>query len=362
MREIFIAIFVIVRSYVAQLMPGGRRAIMAEVLALRTQLIVMKRNSKASPRLTLLYRFILGLCAGFISKHRLGRTFIAIKPATVLKFHRFLVKRKYSALFGSKSNKKIGRPPISPEICQLIIQIKRQNPRFGCPQIAALVTDRTGISVGVETVRRILKRNGNETDGGGPSWLTFLGHQKDSLWSIDLFRVESIVLQTHWVCVVMDQYSRKIIGFAATRGAVTGANLCYMFNRIAATSKQYPRRLSRDNDPLFRYYQWIVNLDMMDVDVVRSIPFTPTSHPFVERLIGTVRREFTDEILFWNTDDLEKKLSEYQRYFNEARVHQGICGSRPSSKYDNSDPKSSRPGELSWQQHCRGLFHVPMAA
>ena len=46
-----------------------------------------------------------------------------------------------------------------------------------------------------------------------PSWLTFLGQMKDSLWSLDLFRCESILLQTHWVLVVMDQFTRRIIGF-----------------------------------------------------------------------------------------------------------------------------------------------------
>ena len=160
----------------------------------------------------------------------------------------------------------------------------------------------------------------------------------------------------------MDQYSRKIIGIAVNRGQVTGANLCYMFNRIVGSSQHYPYRLSRDNDPLFRYHQWIVNLDVMGIDVVKSIPFTPTSHPFVERLIGTIRREFTDEILFWNADDLEKKLSEYQRYFNEVRVHQGIDGSRPNSKYENSEPIYARPEELSWRSYCRGLYRVPIAA
>ena len=120
--------------------------------------------------------------------------------------------------------------------------------------------------------------------------------------------------------------------------------------------------MSGDNDPLSRYHQWIVNLDIMDIDMVKSIPFTPTSDPFVEMLIGTIRREFTDEILFWNADDLEKKLGEYQRYFNEVRVHQGIGGSRPSSKYENSEPRYARPADLSWRAYCRGLYRVPMAA
>ena len=60
----------------------------------------------------------------------------------------------------------------------------------------------------------------------GPSWLTFLGHTKDSLWSIDLFRCESALLRSHWVLVVMDQYTRRIVGFGVHAGIVDGRALC----------------------------------------------------------------------------------------------------------------------------------------
>jgi len=67
-------------------------------------------------------------------------------------------------------------------------------------------------------------------DGGGPSWLTFIGHTKDSLWSADLLLCESILLKSHWVLVVMDQYTRRIIGFGVNAGDVDGKTLCKMFN------------------------------------------------------------------------------------------------------------------------------------
>lgn len=245
----------------------------------------------------------------------LGTYVIGVRPSTILKFHRYLVRRKYSRLFGTKTKGRIGRPEIPEEIRKLVIEIKLQNPRFGCPQIASIVKDRVGLLIGIETVRRILRRHLPPHNGDGPSWLTFLAQQRDSLWSTDLFRVESITLQTHWVMVTMDQFSRKIIGIRVTKGSVTGANLCYMFNQIVSESCAKPKRLSHDNDPLFHYHQWLVNLDMLEIDSVRSIPYTPTSHPFVERLIGTIRREFTDHILFWNQNDLEKKLTEYAMYF-----------------------------------------------
>ena len=59
-----------------------------------------------------------------------------------------------------------------------------------------------------------------------------------------------------------------------------------------------PKYLRSDHDPLFTYHQWAANLRILDIDEVKSIPYTPCSHPFIERLIGTVRRDFPDQTLF----------------------------------------------------------------
>jgi putative transposase len=75
-------------------------------------------------------------------------------------------------------------------------------------------------------VRRILAaRYQPKPDAAGPSWLTVLGHAKDSLWSLDLFRCESAILRTHWVLVVMDQWTRRIVGFGVHCGVVDGVAL-----------------------------------------------------------------------------------------------------------------------------------------
>ena len=100
---------------------------------------------------------------------------------------------------------------------------------------------------------------------GGPSWLTFLGHAKDSLWSIDLFRCESAILRSHWVLVVMDQYTRRIVGFGIHAGTVDGRALCRMFNH-AIRGLSRPTRLSSDHDPLYRFHQWRANLRVLAGD------------------------------------------------------------------------------------------------
>ena len=213
-----------------------------------------------------------------------------------------------------------------------------------------------------DVVRRVLARHYRpQPGGGGPSWLTFIGHMKDSLWSVDLFRCESITLRAHWVLVVMDQFTRRIIGFAIHAGAVDGIALCQMFNH-ATTKQGVPSYLSSDNDPLFEFHRWKANLRILEVDEVKTVPFTPTSHPFVERLIGTIRRDFLDHVLFWNSVDLESKLSAFRNYYNPERVHSGIGGATP---FEIGGRPRVQPADLNsfrWKTHCRGLYHLPEAA
>ena len=90
--------------------------------------------------------------------------------------------------------------------------------------------------------------------------------------------------------VIMDQFSRRIVGFAVHAGTLDGPTICRMFNRIVSGSGA-PQYLSSDNDPLFLFHQWNANLRILDVTEVKTVPYVPLSHPFVERLIGTVRRE-----------------------------------------------------------------------
>jgi putative transposase len=205
--------------------------------------------------------------------------------------------------------------------------MKQRNPTWGCPRIAQQIAWAFDIPIDKDVVRRILARHYRPgPDAGGPSWLTFLGHLKDSLWSVDLFRCESATLRTHWVLVVMDQYTRRIIGFGVQAGTVDGVALCRMFNRAIRGQRWMPKYLSSDHDPLYRFGQWQANLRILEVTEIKTVPYVPLSHPFVERLIGTLRRECLDRTLFWTTADLESKLLDFKTYFNHHRTHSARAG------------------------------------
>ncbi|HEY2483883.1 MAG TPA: hypothetical protein VGI36_01980, partial [Candidatus Binataceae bacterium] len=155
-------------------------------------------------------------------------------------------------------------------------------------------------------VRRILIQHYRPLPGGdGPSWLTVIAHAKDSLWSVDLFRCELILLESFWVMVVMDVFSRRITGFGVAAANLDGPAVCRMFNRAIA-KQTLPRYLSSDHDPLFSFHRWLANLRVLDVGEINTLACTPRSHAFVERLIGTVRRECLDQTLFWTRSDLER--------------------------------------------------------
>src|SRR5665811_407672 len=277
-------------------------------------------------------RLTLGFCALFVSRERLNKMAVILKPSTLLYFHEALVKRKYYLLYNSVKRHCPGPKGPSKEMIDAVVEMKRRNPRFGCRKIAEQISSAFGIEINKDVVRRILIRHYRSVPGGdGPSWLTVIGHAKDSLWSVDFLRCESILLKSYWIMIVMDVFTRRIIGFGVAPADLDGPVVCRMFNRAIAKQTP-PKYLSSDNDPLFRFHRWRANLRILKVDEIKTIPCTPASHPFVERLIGTVRREDLDRIWFWNQSALERKLEDYKVFYNQYRCHTGLTGVTPAQR------------------------------
>lgn len=341
--------------------PGGARSVVAESVLVKHQLLILNRSRKRSPNLRPSDRMVAGLCAVFIRPGRLIRSAIVFKPSTLLRLHRALIQRKYRRLFSSNRPMKPGPKGPSQDVIAAVVDMKQRNPSWGCPRIAQQMTLAFGLPIDRDVVRRILAaRYQPKPDSAGPSWLTVLGHAKDSLWSVDLFRCESAVLNTYWVLVVMDHWTRRIVGFSAHRGVVDGVARCRMFNH-ATCGQSPPTYLSADHDPLYRCHQWQANLRILNIREIKTVPYVPRSHSVVERLIGTVRRECVDRMLFWTAADLERTLLEFQQYDNEHRTHAGRAGRPPAPSLDTADARASLRA-YRWQPHCHGLYHTPRAA
>lgn len=343
------------------LQPGGWKKVVAENLMLKHQLTIMTRSHKKAPKLLRSDRIFLGLLSMLIPRQRLDAVAVAVQPATLLKFHRALVNRKYQALYGNRCGKRPGPKGPSQELIRAIVEIKKRNPRFGCPRIASTIRVKFGIDVNKDMVRRVLAKHYRPGPGTSPSWLTFLGASKDSLWSVDLFRCESLTLRSHWVLVVMEHYTRRIVGFGVHVGHVDGITVCRMFNQ-AISGADPPRYLSSDNDPLFRFHRWQANLRILEITEIKTVPFTPVSHPFVERLIGTIRREYLDHSPFWNSLDLQRKLGEFKDYYNNHRTHAAHSGRSPASSHEPKRSSFLDINNFALTSHCRGLFQTPVSA
>jgi putative transposase len=160
---------------------GGVRSVIAESL-LKHQLLIVNRPHHRAPSLRVTDRFIVAVCSLFICPARLVRSAIILKPSTILNFHRSLVKLKYRLLFCPKRRAKPGPKGPTQDLIHAVVEMKLRNPDWGCPRIAAQIRLAFGVLINKDVVRRILATYYRPSPaGGGPSWLTFLGHMKDSL-------------------------------------------------------------------------------------------------------------------------------------------------------------------------------------
>ena len=99
---------------------------------------------------------------------------------------------------------------------------------------------------------------------------------------------------------------------------------------------------------------------MLEIEKVKSVPYAPISHPFVERLIGTIRRECLDHVFFWHALDLTRKLVEFQTYYNAYRVHRSLDGVTPALRAGAPSATAAKRGSYAWKMHCRSLFQTPI--
>src|SRR5215472_11624279 len=172
-----------------------------------------------------------------------------------------------------------------------------------------------------------------------------------------MLRLEQTVAFRHHRPITTGLHQNR---FGAHSGIVDGVALCRMFHR-AIGGHSLPKYLSSDHDPLYRLHQWEANLRILRVTEIKTVPYVPLSHPFVERLTGTIRREFLDRILFWTTADMEVKLIDFQNYYNGHRTHAGLEGRLPEPSAGGAVSPTGL-GSYRWRRHCRGLYQTPIAA
>src|SRR5579862_9799918 len=159
MRDLVVLIVHLITTFLRLLRPGGVRAVVAESVLVKRQLLILNHSRRRAPNLRMLDRLIAGFCSLWIQPRRFCRAAIAFKPSTLLTFHLALVQRKDRLLFSPKQKNKLDPKGPTSELIRSVVEMKQRNPTWGCPHIADQINLAFGSSINKDTVRRILAQH-----------------------------------------------------------------------------------------------------------------------------------------------------------------------------------------------------------
>jgi len=281
-----------------------------------------------------------------------------VTPQTLLRWHRELIRRKWTYGRG----KGPGRPPIDPEIEELILRLATENPRWGCVRIQGELCG-LGIRVGATTIRSILRRSGigPSPRRSGPSWSEFLRAQARGILACDFFTVETAWLRTLYVFFFIEVDTRRVHLGGVTRNP-DGA---WVTQQARNLSFGFPERdlplrfLIRDRDAKFtRSFDEIFATE--GAEVILTPVRAPKANAFAERWVETVRAECLDWTLVLGRGHLERLLRDYIAHYNSHRPHRGL-GLTPPEGSTKGLPADSHD-KVRRRHLLGGLIHEYYAA
>jgi len=298
---------------------GGRHQVERdiELLVLRHQVKVLQRQV-TRPRLTRLDRVLLA--AASTSLPRGSWSSFIVRPETLLRWHRELVRRKWTY----RRMGHPGRPPIEPDLRDLIVRLGRENPRWGYQRIRGELL-KLGIRISATTVRTILLRSGLNPAPrrGGPTWTQFLRSQAAGILATDFFTVETIGLKTLYVLFFIELSTRRV-RLAGVTEHPDSAWVTQQARNLAIEERlSGVRFLVRDRDAKFSG-SFDAVLRAEGVRVIRTPIRAPRANAFAERFVRTVRRECLDHLLIYGRRHLERVLQTYVAHYLQERPHRGL--------------------------------------
>jgi len=199
------------------------------------------------------------------------------------------------------------------------------NPLWGAPRIHGELL-KLGIDVGETSVSKYMVRRRNPPS---QTWRTFLeNHMKDTV-SIDFFTVPTIRFQVLYVFLVLAHDRRRILHFHITTHPTaewTGQQL-----REAFPFEEVPRYLLRDRDGIFGA-DFTKEVRNLGIEEVLSAPRSPWQRAYIERVIGSIRRECIDHVIVFNEESLRRHMKSYVQYYHETRTHLSLEKDTPASR------------------------------
>jgi transposase InsO family protein len=310
-----LAILQLLGAFVANLFKSRRR-LEVENLFLRHQLNIALRRAPHRLQLRGSDRALLVWMTWFWPS-LLGLSRV-IQPGTILRWHR----AGFRAYWRCKSRGRPGRPRVCRELRELIQRMSKENPLWGAPRIHGELL-KLGFEIAESTVSKYMIRR-----RGPPSqtWRTFLRNHADAIAAIDLCVVPTMTFECLFAFLVVGHGRRQLLWFAVTRHPTAE----WLAQQImeAFPWDTAPTYLVRDNDGAYGQ-AFTSRVRAMGIRDRPISPRSPWQNPYIERLIGTLRRDCLDHVLIYDERHLRRVLTLYSRYYNETRTHLGLGKDAP---------------------------------
>jgi len=331
-----------IRSFLALLLLPFRRrlSLQLENLALRHQLTVYQR-SEVRPRLKpvdrLFWAWLSGVWSGWQD------ALVLVKPATVIAWQRKRFRQHWTRLSRRRGP---GRPAVPVEVRKLIHRMSQANPAWGAPRIVGELK-KIGVVVAKATVERYVVRRRKPPS---PTWRAFLANHAKDLVAIDFFVVPTVRFEVLFVLVALRHHRRKVVHFNVTENPTAEWTAQQIVN--AFPWDEAPRYLLRDRDGVYgqAFRRRVRSMGLEEVVIAARSPW---QNAYVERLIGSIRRECLDHTIVLSEDHLRRVLRRYFSYYHDWRTHLSLA-------MDCPEPRIAQPceaGQVFEVPEVGGLHH-----
>jgi putative transposase len=318
----------------------SRAALAVENLALRQQLAVLRgsvKRPKVRDRDRLFWILLSRFWAGWSS------ALVIVKPETVVRWH----QAGFRLYWRWRSRKRtVGRPKVEAEIRNLVRRMCRQNPTWGAPRIQSELR-LLGYDVAESTVAKYRIRRMKPPS---QTWRTFLQNHVGEIAAIDFFTVPTATFRVLFCFLVLLHDRRRVLHFNVT----TAPSGPWAAQQVIETFPfdEAPRFLLRDRDSIYveRFRCRVRGMGMEEVVIA---PHAPWQNPFVERLIGSIRRECLDHVIVLGQGLLRNILSRYLAYYHEDRIHLSLERNAPNARA--VEPRGT--GKVISEPRVGGLHH-----
>jgi putative transposase len=333
------------------LLARGDAAKDLELLVLRHQLTVLRRQTPR-PRLEPSDRALLAAVSRALPRARWSCFFVT--PGTLLRWHRRLIAGSWTY-----PHRQTGRPPLNPEVQQLIVRLAKQNPRWGYQRIKGELL-RLGVRVSATAIRTTLRRHGLDPAPRRQSstWTAFLRQQAAGIVACDFFTADSIWLQRLYVLFFIELDNRRVHLGGVTANPDGGWVTQQARNLLLALGEQgrQLRFLVRDHDAKFsRSFDDVFCSE--GAQVLMTPVRAPKANAYAERWVRTVRAECLDWLLIVGRGHLERILRVYVRHYNEHRPHRALGLQPPDQPAGLTVDAEDQQGRVNRRDLLGGLLH-----